>query len=373
MLKVFNVTSDSNIGGAGKCVLTYAKYHDRSKIDLSVVIPTGSLLEPALKELKTRYFALPNYADKSLSFKGIKEFYRLFQKEHPQIVHTHGSLSARIAARLAGVDRIIYTRHCVFEPKPFLTTPIGKWVSRLTTKLFTDKIIAVAEAAKDNIVAEGVYPDYITVVKNGVEPLSPADPTVISALREKYHFKEGDFVTALVARLHKVKGHEYYIQAAKIFKEKGLPIKCFIAGTGDEEENLKQLANDLDVTDYVVFAGFVSNVSEIMSMIDLQINASYGTEATSLSLLEGMSLHKPAVVTDFGGNPGVIYPEKNGLLVPIKDGDALAKAVIRIYENEALRNQLIRGAQEVFEKEFRAEIMTRNIEQVYFDVMGGKV
>ena len=373
MLKVFNVTSDSNIGGAGKCVLTYAKYHDASQIDLSVVIPEGSLLEPALKELKTHYFALPNYADKSLSWKGIREFYGLFRKERPQIVHTHGSLSARIAARLAGVDKIIYTRHCVFEPKPFLTTPIGKCISRLTTRLFTDKIIAVAEAAKENIIAEGVYPDYITVVKNGVEPLSPADPDTVAALRKKYHFTENDFVTALVARLHKVKGHEYYIRAAKIFKDKGLPIKCFIAGTGDEEENLKQLAKDLDVTDYVVFAGFVSNVSEIMSMIDLQINASYGTEATSLSLLEGMSLHKPAVVTDFGGNPGVIYPEKNGLLVPIKNSDALAEAVIRIYEDESLRTKLIQGAKEVFEQEFRAEIMTKNIEQVYRDVIGGKL
>ncbi len=371
MLKVFNVTSDSNIGGAGKCVLTYAKFHDREKIDLSVVIPEGSLLEPAFKEMGTRYFALPHYADKSLSWKGIREFYKLFRKERPQIVHTHGSLSARIAARLAGVNKIIYTRHCVFEPKPLLTTPVGKWLSRLITRLFTDKIIAVAEAAKENIVLEGVYPDYITVVKNGVEPLSPPDPAVLAALREKYQFAESDFVTALVARLHKVKGHEYYIRAAKILKDKGLPIKCFIAGTGDEEENLKQLATELDVTDYVVFAGFVSNVSEIMGMMDLQINASYGTEATSLSLLEGMSLQKPAVVTAFGGNPGVIYPEKNGLLVPIKDSEALAQAMIRIYEDETFRAQLICGAKEVYEQEFRAEIMTRNIEQVYFDVIGG--
>ena len=108
-------------------------------------------------------------------------------------------------------------------------------------------------------------------------------------------------------------------------------------------------------------------------MIDLQINASYGTEATSLSLLEGMSLHKPAVVTDFGGNPGVIYPEKNGLLVPIKNSDALAEAVIRIYEDESLRTKLIQGAKVVFEQEFRAEIMTKNIEQVYRDVIGGKL
>ncbi len=373
MLKVFNVTSDSNIGGAGKCVLTYAKYHDRSKIALRVVIPEGSLLEPALKSLEVPYFSLPDYADKSLSYKGILGFYKLFRKEKPQIVHTHGSLSARIAARLAGVPKIIYTRHCVFDPKPFLTTPVGKWISRLTTKLFTDKIIAVAEAAKENIIAEGVYPEYITVVKNGVEPLSPASEETLAALRAKYGFAETDFVTALVARLHKVKGHEYYIRAAKIFKDKGLPIKCLIAGTGDEEAALKQLAEELQVTDYVVFAGFVSNVSEIMSMLDLQINASYGTEATSLSLLEGMSLAKPAAVTDFGGNPGVIYPEKNGLLFPIKDAEALAASVIRIYEDADFRNQLTEGAKAVFAEEFRAEIMSKNIEQVYFDTIGGKI
>lgn len=51
MIKVFNVISDTNIGGAGKCLLTYLEYADRSKFDITVVHAGGRLLKPALKKL----------------------------------------------------------------------------------------------------------------------------------------------------------------------------------------------------------------------------------------------------------------------------------------------------------------------------------
>ena len=103
----------------------------------------------------------------------------------------------------------------------------------------------------------------------------------------------------------------------------------------------------------------------LLSVLDLQINASYGTEATSLSLLEGMSLGLPAVVSDYGGNPGVITEGQNGLLVPQKDGQALAAAVERLMGDPALLAQLKAGAKARFASSFTAKIYAGNIEQVY--------
>ena len=53
MIKVLNIISDSNIGGAGKCVLNFLKYYDRKKFAVKVVVPRGSLLKPEIEKLKT--------------------------------------------------------------------------------------------------------------------------------------------------------------------------------------------------------------------------------------------------------------------------------------------------------------------------------
>lgn len=374
MIKVIQVISDTNIGGAGKCVLAYLKAFDRSKFDVSVVFPMGSLLKEPIKALGVSYHEVEGIQDKSLDFKIVKKLREIFKNEKPDIVHTHASLSARIAAKREKVPHIVYTRHCVFEPNPKLMTPIGRRLNRLLAATLSSRIIAVADAAKENIVLEGVPESLVDVVQNGVEPLTPASADVLSALRREYGIKEGDFVTALVARLEPVKGHSTYIEAAKLLKEKGAPVKCLIAGTGSALEALKEQVKENDLSDTVIFTGFLKDVSGIMSLMDVQMNASFGTEATSLSLLEGMSLGKPAVVTDFGGNPGVIQNGENGFLVPIKDPTAMAEAVLKLYEDKSLYQSMSEKAKEIYNAKFTIDKMAQNIEAVYLNLVnhGGK-
>ena len=58
MIKVIYVISDTNIGGAGKCVLTFLKYYDRSKINLKIILPQSSLLIPKIRELGGVYIEI---------------------------------------------------------------------------------------------------------------------------------------------------------------------------------------------------------------------------------------------------------------------------------------------------------------------------
>ena len=99
--------------------------------------------------------------------------------------------------------------------------------------------------------------------------------------------------------------------------------------------------------------------------MDLSLNCSWGTEATSLALIDGMSLGLPAVVTRFGGNPGVIRDGVNGLLTPVKDADAMADAILRLAGDAKLYKNLSEGASRIFAETFTAAAMTRQIEAVY--------
>ena len=172
-LKVVNIISDTNIGGAGKCVLTHARFHDRDKFDLTVVVPRGSKLKPEIDALGVKCVEADGVADKSLSLKGILAQRKLFKELGCDVVHAHATLSARIGARLAGVKGIVYTRHSVFEPSAFMKSPVGKLINKIIAGLFSDRIIAVAEAAAKNVTDMGVSRKKISVVLNGISPLKP--------------------------------------------------------------------------------------------------------------------------------------------------------------------------------------------------------
>mgnify|MGYP005775098927 FL=1 len=364
MIDVLNIISDSNIGGAGRCVLNFLKYYDRSAFCVTVAVPRGSLLIPALCDLKTPYVEVDGIAETSFSMQGVKNLYRVIGQVNPQVVHTHGNFSGRIAAKLRG-KKIVYTRHSVFPVSHRIDHGIGKWLNGRINEFFSDQILAVAQAAKENLIDSGVRPERIEVVLNGVESLVPLPEEEKGAVRQQYGIQQGDFVLGILARVEPYKGHRYLLEAAKIMKQHGRKIRVIIAGVGDALEDLKTLAEQWNITDIVCFAGFVQDVRSLLSVLDLQINASYGTEATSLSLLEGMSLGLPAVVSDYGGNPGVITEGQNGLLVPQKDGQALAAAVERLMGDPALLAQLKAGAKARFASSFTAKIYAGNIEQVY--------
>ncbi len=271
----------------------------------------------------------------------------------PDIVHSHGCLSARIAARISHsaiygtlgdiTERIktrtpyprpliFYTRHSVFEPSGFAKSPIGRLIGSIMSKTFSDGIIAVANAAKDNLVSTGVNPDRVTVIYNGVEPIPPQTPerakeTVDNLKLPPYHN------IVIAARLNPVKGHRYFIDAAKILAAKGIRANYLIAGTGSEEQNLKSYAAESNAPDTLRFLGFVKDIPSLLNITTIQVNASYGTEAASLSLLEGMSLGIPAVVTDYGGNPELI-DGTNGIVVPQKNAAALADAITKLLRDK---------------------------------------
>lgn len=363
MYKIINVISDSNIGGAGKCILNFLKHYDKSKFSVVTVIPKNSLLKKQIEDLNESYKEIDGLSDKSLDLKIIRLLKKYFKSEKPDIVHCHAAMSARIAAKSVKNAKIIYTRHSVFDPPKSISTGLGKLINGAVNNFFADRIIAVAEAAKDNLLKTGVSEKKIVVVKNGVEPLKKAD------------FKHCDdvFVLGIAARLTEVKGHIYILRALKMLVNDGYSVRLKIAGTGPFEQNIRNEIERLNLKPYVDMMGFVTDMEQFNNSVDLNLNASFGTEATSLSLLEGMSLGIPAVVSDFGGNPGVIYDGINGFLFKTKDSEELYKKIKAILDDKGLYEKMCKLSYEIFNKEFTAKIMTSNIEKVYLSVLGKEV
>jgi glycosyltransferase involved in cell wall biosynthesis len=366
MIKVLNIISDSNIGGAGRCVLNFLKCYDRQNFLVKVVVPNGSLLIPEIEALGVEVIQVEGIAEKSFDIKAISKLKKIIKKEKPQIVHTHSTLSGRIAAKMCIGTKIVYTRHSVFPVSKRISQGVGKMINKTLNEFLSDEIIAVAEAAKDNLTEGGISDKKIKVILNGVEPIKIQTDKQIENTKKQYNIVESDFVVGILARLNDYKGHSYLIDAAnQIKKTKGNAVKFLIVGTGDVEAELKAKVKSLDLEDTVIFTGFIKDVPKILSIMDLQVNASYGTEATSLALLEGMSLGIPAVVTNYGGNPGVITDGENGFIVETKNADALAKAILKSVEEDDLRKYMQQKSIEIFKQKFDWHIYAQNIENAY--------
>lgn len=365
MIRVLHCISDSNVGGAGRLLLHFLRHVDRTVWEPSVALPRDSALIPWIRETDTRIIETDFGRDASHEVGGISGFRRLMRAEQPQIVHTHSSLDARIAAWQCGVKSRIYTRHSVFEPSRRLTTFPGKQIAGGMNNFLATRIIAVADAAAENLTATGVNPKKITVILNGVDPLVPLRAEACAALRASLGIQPEDFVCGISARFVPYKGHMDLLEAARQVCAARDHVKFLLMGSGPSYEETRRAAQEMGLDSSVIFTGFLPNVTDYYNVMDLSLNCSYGTEATSLALLEAMSLGIPTVATRFGGNPGVVQENVNGLLVPIRDPAAMAAAILRLCGDDALYQTLRTGARRIFEEKFTAAAMTRQMEALY--------
>lgn len=371
MIKVMNIISDTNIGGAGRVLLNYMSRADREHFNVTVAMPRGSLLKEPLEELGTTVYEVDGLADRSYHKDDVKELMALIRKVEPDIVHTHGALSGRIAGRRCG-KVVIYTRHSAFPVPAKLKYPPGRWVNKWINEYYSDHIIAVSPAAAENLTDAGISAKRITTMMNGVTPVARKSETECAALREQWGIREGEFVLGILARIEPYKGHLHILEALKTLSDQGRNLRLLVAGIGDFEEELKAKTRELDLEDRVAYLGFQTDVAAVLSVLDLQLNASYGTETSSLSILEGLSMGLPAVVSTYGGNPWLIDDGEDGLLFENRNSADLARCIAKIMDEPDTMERMKQRAVEIFSQRFTAEIFARNIENVYYKAMEGK-
>ena len=364
MIKVLHIITDSNVAGAGHQLLALIGASDASAYTMEVVLPTSSKLVPLLAGRGIPYHEAPHIAEKSFSLAGVRTLHKVIKRLTPDIVHTHSSLSGRIAARLYGRCRVVHTRHSAF--------PIAGWRKRfpfrqlagLMNNRLSDLVIAISPASVENLLDMGTKKDKIRMMFNGTAPVRSFTEDEVNALKEKYSIPPDVFVLAIMARLTEVKGHDHILDAAKAVPD----VLILIAGDGERRAHLEERIAREGIAN-VRLLGFIENVDEIIAMTDVMLNASFGTEAASMSLIQGMSAGLPSVVSDYGGNPHLIQDGVNGLVTPLRDSQAMADAILRLKSDPELYRQMSANARRIYEERFMDKKMASDTEAVYREIL----
>ena len=368
MIKVVEVISDMNIGGAGTLLLNRLSYYDRSVFKEYVIIPKGSKLKKRLLDIGVSVFEIDGCYDRSFDASAILQISAIIKKIKPHILNAHGALSARIAALLSRVPIRIYTRHCAYPPSKIFRFPPVKQANRLFCSILSDKIIAVARIAKENLIDMGASPKRIAVIINGASPLKRSTDSEKIKLKEALGFPRDTTVVTICARLEPCKDHVTFLRAARILSEHYPDYRFLIIGSGSLEKTLKEKAKKLGVDQAVVFTGFLDDTSPYMNITDVNVNCSIGTETSSLAISEGMSLGIPCVASDYGGNPYMVRDGKNGYIFRQRDALDLARKIMllrdkNIYSSLSL-NAILR-----FKNELNAKTMTKKTEKLYISLI----
>ncbi len=358
-MRVVEVISDTNIGGAGILLLNRLSCTDLEKYSTVAVLPKGSMLTQKLRDIGVKCNELCCEGDRSFDVKALKMYVDLFKAYRPDIVNCHGCLSARIAAKICRVPVKICTRHCVFPVKAR-----EKVLGTLNNAL-SDHFIAVAHSAKENLVEIGVDAKKISVIINGSRALRKLEDKDKKKLRDNFELSDKTTVLGFCARLEPCKGHEWFMKTVKGLSDGGIDFKVLLIGDGTQRQRLMKISDELGIRDKLIFCGFVDDVAPLMNIVDINVNCSIGTETSSLALSEGMSLGLPAVVSDYGGNPYMIRHGINGFVCPQGDHSKMAEYIKLLINDKRLYENMSYEALKRFENELNAESMAKETNRLY--------
>ena len=338
-IKILHIISDTNFGGAGRLLLNLSQCIDKKRFMFTFAIPYQSKLQEKLEQ-EGRVYCYYGKGDASFDPNSIYSLCKIIKNAKPHIVHTHSSLSGRIAAVICGIkkQRIIYTKHCVFGTPSYYKYKMCRKIYKFIDNALCGHIIAVADSAKEKLTERGVTPSKIKVIINGSLPLKKYSDEEITLTKSKLGITDQDFVVGLVARLENYKGHRTLIKVAKIASNTNNHIKFIFIGDGSIKKDLIDFTRQLGVDDKIIFTGFVDNVAEYMNTFDLNVNCSIGTETSCLAISEGLSIGIPIVATDFGGNTNMVIQGQTGYIFPQNDHNGLYKIINNICIISSLRS-----------------------------------
>ena len=151
--------------------------------------------------------------------------------------------------------------------------------------------------------------------------------------------------------MHAVKNHELLFNAFADFSKQFPEYELHIYGQGELEQKLKEHAKDLKISDKITWHGFRKDVTEEIKDAGMFISTS-NYEGISNSMLEALAMGIPSICTDcpIGGARSYIEHGKNGLLIPVRDKDALTKAMIQIASDDSFADKLSENAAKLRDK-----------------------
>lgn len=332
-MNITHVVENLNRGGLERVVLDLVRLQQQQGHRCQVVC----LFERGALAHELDVAGIPVHAcnkRKGLDLKALSHVRRLVRAHRTDVLHSHNAAAhylAVLASLGLGVGKVINTRHGMGGMRRWNRAEMLYRASLVRT----DAVAMVCEAASDGALEHGLVPHRkLRVVPNGlrVQEFSIATPAARERLRQSLGLPPRTQLVGTVGRLNWAKDQANLIRAYRRVREQLPDSALLLIGGGKLRRELESCAREEGMNGAVHFLGDRSDVRELLQGLDVFVLSSV-SEGYSMALLEASATALPIVATDVGGNREIVQHGVTGRVVPARDSEALAQAILDLLRN----------------------------------------
>ena len=379
-IKVLHIITGLSTGGAEIMLYKLVSKMDRSCFDIYVVSLTD--IGPVGEKIKKLNIPVVAVGMKRgwRGFLSFSEFFRLLKivkNYKPDVIQTwmyHSDLIGGLVGKILKVPVIWNIRQSNFNPKYNKKTTI--WTAKICTKfskILPEKIICCSYASKNVHSKLGYDENKMVVIPNGfdLDVFSP-DKQGREKVRKELGLDDKTIVVGFAARFDPQKDHKNFFEAVRIVHKVYPNVHFLLCGDGINWDNkkLKEWIEKSGVKKVTHLLGRRDDMKDIYNSIDIFCSSSSYGEGFPNVIGEVMACEVPCVVTDVGDS--AIIVKDTGFVVPSKNPEALAEAIIKMIEmGEGKRKELGKRARDRIKENYLIEKIVKNYEQLYKKICVG--
>ncbi|HZH90755.1 MAG TPA: glycosyltransferase family 4 protein [Pyrinomonadaceae bacterium] len=370
MSKILQLSSARTFGGGERHFADLSNALSERGHEVYAALSPASPLQARLTRLPaSNLITLP--LRNALDLPSATRLARFIRERQIEIVHAHLARDyplAAYAARRSGGVPFILTRHVPFDMSSLHRFTLGK----------AARVIAVSEGVRRGLSARRIFPEeIIRVIPNGIS-VAGIDNALGDFDRAEFRRKlspDAPLIVGTVGELSPVKGQEDFVRAAALVvrEEKFERARFLIVGDdrsagGETHARLERLIAEHELEAHVRLLGHVSELTPLISSLDLYVSASRA-EAFGLATLEALMCGVAVVATGTDGALEMIDDGLTGNLVPVGDAASLARAMLRLLRDGDERARISKRARVESRARFSLERMVGATEKIYREAL----
>jgi len=360
------LTSTSELGGTERTVLNFLTEASDQEWAFCVgsLIGSGLLLE----KVQQQWGEICDLRELSIG-EQVKRLVSVIEEKGIQLVQSFGTRADLVAWRAKANTtqlKLVFSIRSACEPLGWKR--LFYWWSKRRVDLY----LANSEKGKQwRSKKTGIPRKKIAVVYNGIQLPEQLEFNK-AALRPKYKVPEAAKpVIGIIANLRIMKGHQSALRAIKLLRSKYPNITLLLAGRDELKGEVQRWIAQEGVEKNVRYLGFVDEVYDVLTMLDLFLLPSQW-EGLPTSILEAMAARVPVIASEVGGIPEIINNGEDGLLIPRNTPAAIAQAVELLWENKKLQQMFREKGMAKVRSKFSLEAMTERWKEVLQAVIESK-
>jgi len=309
-------------------------------------------------EANIPHIALP--MSHELDMRSVVGIVRLLREHRIQIVHCHKG-RARTLALLAGL----------FEKIPVLilnrgvSFPLGPWNRLGYTTGRVTAVVAVSQSIKRGLVAAGVPMEKIEVIYSGTDTDRFHPGVDGGRVRSELGLQPDHFLVTQIG-VRSWRGNDDVLDAMARVAQAAPPARLLIVGAPPARiVSLGEKARERGIGDVTRVLGHREDIPEILAASNVTVDASYAGLGLTGSLRESLAVETPVIGTNLEGIPELVLDGETGLLVPPRNPEALAQAILRVIENPTRAKAMARAGRKRVEALFSTRLKVEKTEALY--------